>query len=59
MPKERVKTCNKAHTLAREYPNEFCVNASGNLYCRLCHTTVNCDKQFRVAQHCNTKKHQL
>lgn len=58
MPKERVTTCNKAHIVAREYPNEFCLNASGDLFCRLCHTNVNCDKQFRVTQHRNTRKHQ-
>ena len=34
MPKEGVKSCNKAHTLAKEYPNEFCVNASGEVYYR-------------------------
>lgn len=59
MPKERVNLCNKAHTLARENPSEFCVNASGQLYCILCHTTVNCDKQFRVTQHRRTQKHQV
>ena len=59
MPKERVNLCNKAHALARENPSEFCVNASGQLYCILCHTTVNCDKQFRVTQHRRTQKHQV
>ena len=57
MPKNRTQLSSKAHLIVGEFSKEFCVNQNSELFCILCHTTVNCDKRFRVTQHRESAKH--
>ncbi len=57
MPKNRTQLSSKAHLIVGEFSKEFCVNQNSELFCILCHTTVNCDKRFCVTQHRESAKH--
>lgn len=41
----------------REFAAEFKVNPKGDLFCKLCCQTVNCEKRFRVTSHQSSAKH--
>ena len=58
MPPVKATISSKAYLYQREFPAEFKVSPSGDLFCKLCINNVNCDKRFRVEKHRATSKHQ-
>ena len=58
MPKITKPPAIKAQHFANQYPTEFMLNSSKELFCRICSTTVKCDKTHYVESHRNTQKHQ-
>ena len=57
MPKVPVRANSDSLQYEREFPNEFCTNPIGDLFCILCCQTVNCEKRFRVESHQSSAKH--
>jgi len=58
MPKAATSIICKARQNVRLYPTQFIISPSNELYCQICETLVQCDKQSRVIQHIETSKHQ-
>ena len=59
MPKITKSTAIKAQQFVNQYPTEFMLNSSKELFCCICSTKVKCDKTHYVESHRNTQKHQL
>ena len=57
MPKSKPSVESRANIFINQFPNEFMLNASKQLYCKFCMSVVKCEKQQHVEQHRNSKKH--
>ena len=58
MPKLPKSPAFKAQQFVSQYPSEFMLNSSNDLFCRICTTTVKSDKTHYVESHRKTQKHQ-
>lgn len=57
MPKVKPTVEQKAKQYIDEFPSEFTLSATKELFCKVCSTVVNCEKAQYVENHRKTNKH--
>ena len=57
MPKVSVKDCIKLKKFISDYPNEFSLAPTNELYCNFCECIVKHEKRFFVESHRKSIKH--
>ena len=57
MPKTAKSKPSKVFDYLRKYKNEFSTHPTGELYCKVCDSFVNCEKKHNVDSHRNGVKH--